>query len=357
MNLSFDTIIAGSGLAGACAAFVLSKRENVLILDAATPGSGASAIAAGLVSPLMARRARAVWKMEEAVEALDDVLREAQCNELFAREGVLKPARSKEQATEFMDAAVRWPKHGEWYAAAEAQSTWPGLRAEHGVLRIISGGTIEMPALCRALVEASVKRGALLKTNCRVTKWRETGERVCVSAGESELTEFKARRLLLALGAGYQKFSELTRLHLHPIKGQWIRLMPQPGIENLPPISSRRYIAAHENDLIVGSTYEHSYDHTRPMVEMGLELRAEAAELVPALADAPIVATGAAIRVTVPEVRLPMVGPITEHNRVWIFTGLGSKGLLMAPLIARQLPDFFTGIREIPKELCVTLKK
>ncbi len=201
MNLSFDTIIAGSGLAGACAAFVLSKRENVLVLDAATPGSGASAIAAGLVSPLMARRARAVWKMEEAVEALDDVLREAQCNELFGREGVLKPARSKEQATEFINAAERWPKHGEWYGATEARALWAGLRAEHGVLLVISGGTMEMPALCRVLVEAAVKRGAHLLTNCRVTKWRETEERVHISAQAGELTDFTARRLLLTPAA------------------------------------------------------------------------------------------------------------------------------------------------------------
>ena len=90
---------------------------------------------------------------------------------------------------------------------------------------------------------------------------------------------------------------------------------------------------------------------------MGLELRAESAELVPVLADAAIVAAGAAIRVTVPGIRLPMVGPINENDRVWIFTGLGSKGLLMAPLIAQQLPDFFTGIREIPKEISVTLKR
>ena len=71
MNLLFDTVIAGFGLAGACAARVISERESVLLLEASAPGAGASGIYAGLVSPLMARRARAVWRINDAVNVLD----------------------------------------------------------------------------------------------------------------------------------------------------------------------------------------------------------------------------------------------------------------------------------------------
>ena len=48
----------------------------------------------------------------------------------------------------------------------------------------------------------------------------------------------------------------------------------------------------------------------------------------------------AGVRVTVPGIRLPMVGPVPGFERVWIFTGFGAKGLLTAPLRARFGIDF-----------------
>ena len=74
MNLLFDTVIAGFGLTGACTARVNSERESVQLLEASAPG--ASGIHAGLVSPLMARRARAVWRINDAVNVLDRTLEE-----------------------------------------------------------------------------------------------------------------------------------------------------------------------------------------------------------------------------------------------------------------------------------------
>ena len=37
---------------------------------------------------------------------------------------------------------------------------------------------------------------------------------------------------------------------------------------------------------------------------------------------------------------LPLVGPVAQN--VWAFTGLGAKGLLMAPLLAQHLPEWLT---------------
>ena len=81
-----------------------------------------------------------------------------------------------------------------------------------------------------------------------------------------------------------------------------------------------------------------------------------AAQMIPAVEQSRVLASGAAIRVTVPGIRLPMVGPLRRDSNVWIFTGLGSKGILMAPMLALELPDYFSDPGSIPKEIRVTYR-
>jgi glycine/D-amino acid oxidase-like deaminating enzyme len=55
----------------------------------------------------------------------------------------------------------------------------------------------------------------------------------------------------------------------------------------------------------------------------------------------------------VPGTRLPMVGPLPGYRRVWVFTGLGSKGLMTAPLLSARLPDFLRDPDQIPSDVAV----
>ena len=75
--------------------------------------------------------------------------------------------------------------------------------------------------------------------------------------------------------------------------------------------------------------------------------------MLPILQDATVLDATAGVRVTVPGTRLPMLGPLPDRSCIWIFTGLGSKGLLMAPLLARDLPAFFEKPETIPPEVRV----
>ena len=353
MNHSFDTIIAGSGLAGSCAAFVLSENEQVLILDAEQPGCGASGVPVGLISPLMARRARPVWRMEEAMQSFHHVLAESKAVRHFSASGVRKPARSEEQATEFRDASMKWPDHGRWFEPESAAERWPYLFTQFGVLEVTSGGAVSMPAFCQTLVRAACDRGAESISACAIQGWDDFGDQVTVQLSSNE--EFTSRRLLLCLGEGYTEFSELRALRLHPIKGQWIRLISPDNLPQTVAISSGSYLARDDKGIVVGSSYELKYSKIEPTEEVIKKLHREACLLIPSLRRSTVTDAGAGIRVTVPEIRLPMLGSLPGSHNVWIFTGLGAKGLLMAPLLAYELPKFFEKPSAIPKEISVNL--
>ncbi len=357
MNCSFDTIIAGAGLAGASAAFELSRRERVLIIDAWIR-QAASRIPLGLFSPLMSRRARPVWNVEAAVDSLHRLLEMTSGSDLLLPAGLLKPARTREQAAEFEDASVRWPDHGSWYTAGHALEKWPGINAPFGMLDVLQGAAIPMGKWVDRLISKALEQGATHFTDTRVLGWDESDGEVRLRVDAPTKTRiYTAKRVILALGGGYRAFPRLTDLDLHPIKGQWIRAKLPSGAGTLPPVSAYGYCASVDGHAIIGSTYEHHFDHLNPTVEAGRQLLEDASQMIPCLRDAQIIDAGAAVRVTVPGIRLPMVGPLPHHKRTWILSGLGSKGLLLAPFLAASLRTWFDDPGTIPRELQVRLPR
>ena len=348
-----STLIVGGGLAGACAALWLSERGPVTILEAERPAAGASGAAAGLVNPFMAYRANPAWRFEDALDALHATLDRAGAANLFRATGLLRPARDGKQAQAFRNRADALPHHAQWQSADEISARYPDLAAPLGALWIPSGGAVDLAALVAALLDASVASGAAVRSGVRVTAWGEAGSQAWVETDAGE--RIVARQVVLALGDGFRHHPDLAALPLHRIKGQTVRIARPDGLGALPTLSGFGYVAPDGDTLVIGSSYEHEFDDLAPSAAESERLVAQAARMVPALAGAPILEARAGVRVTVPRThspqRLPLLGPLAGRRRVWAFTGLGSKGLLTAPLLARDLAAWLDAPDDLPTEV------
>ena len=346
-------LIVGGGLAGACAALWLSARGPVTVLEAERPAAGASGAAAGLVNPFMAHRANPAWRFEEALAALHATLDRAGAADLFRATGLLRPARDAKQAQAFRDRADAVPDHVAWQSADALTAQYPDLAAPHGGLWIPAGGAVDLAALVEALLHAAEARGAVVRSGVRVIAWGEEEAQAWVETAEGE--RIAARYVVLALGDGFRHHPELAALPLHRIKGQTIRIARPDGLGPLPSLSGFGYVAPDGDALVVGSSYEHDFADVEPSAAESERLVAKAARMVPALAGARVLEARAGVRVTVPRthspLRLPLVGPLPGRQRVWAFTGLGSKGLLTAPLLARGLAAWLDDPATIPAEV------
>ncbi|MDX1420908.1 MAG: FAD-dependent oxidoreductase [Rubricoccaceae bacterium] len=347
--MRYDVVIAGAGLAGACAAFHLSRTRSVLVLEKGEPGEGASAAAAGLANPFMGRKAKPAWRHAEALDALGALCDEAGAPALFRRTGVLRPAASVAQSEAFGATAEAHPGEASWRSPDAVVERWPGVAAPHGALWISSGGHVSIPALVRALLRAAADRGAVICAGLGLSGWEEGADGLTAITDQGG--RLPTRRLLLALGDGSRRLPALASLPLHRIKGQTIRVARPAALPVLPPLSGRAYVVPAEDHLVVGATFEHDFDTLAPSPAESTALRARAARLLPALASAPILGAAAGVRVTVPGVRLPLLGPLPGTAAVWVFTGLGAKGLLTAPLLARRLPGLLDAPETIPPEV------
>lgn len=344
-----EIVVVGAGLAGACAALVLSRTHEVLVIEADGPARGASGAAAGMVNPFMGRTAKAAWRHAEALDALTALTDEAG-PELFRRTGVLRPATSAAQAATFYDRATQ---HAEvcWHASEASVERWPAVASPYGTLEVATGGSVDIPAFVEAALDTVVQRGGRV-LNTRLSGW--TGTQLIDAITEYGSVQTSA--LVLALGDGARSLPALATLPLHRVKGQTVRLgRPATLLANHPAIAGAGYLVPRADGVLVGATFEHTFSDLAPDPSLDAGLIERASSLVPGLAEADVLGRQAGVRLTVPAVvsprRLPLAGPLPGHPGVWVVTGLGAKGLLTAPLIAQWLPDALTGRRPLPTDL------
>lgn len=341
----FDFIIAGAGLAGAAAALALVEHGSVLVVERATPAAGGSGAAAGMVNPILGIRARPVWRIDEALPALDALVSAAAAEDLYGRRPTLRPADGDEQVERFQQTAEEFPEHAIWLSAGECAEHYPVVEAPEGALLITTGGAVDLPGLVERIVETARQRGAKIRIGRAVASYAEEG--ITLEDGE----RVTAGKTILALGRGYAQFAELRELRLHQVKGQTIRLSRPPSLPtDLPHVAGSGYVAHEDGALVAGSTYEHEFDHLEPTARQTKAILTKVRRMLPLLNEAEVLEERAGVRVTVPGIRLPMVGPLPGRRNVWIFTGFGAKGLLTAPLAARELPDYLGNPERIPRE-------
>ncbi|MEM6326330.1 MAG: FAD-dependent oxidoreductase [Bacteroidota bacterium] len=334
-----DIVIAGAGLAGACAALALSKSHRVLVLEDGRPG--ASHAAAGLVNPFLGRKAKRAWRASDAVAEVARLGTEAGAP--VALTGLLRPARDAAQAQVFRDRAAEHPAALDWLPAEASRERYPDVRAEHGALWGREGGHVEIPALVSAVLAEAKRRGTEVVRG-RLDVWHD-------NFAITDQGRIQAERLLLCTGDGTRSLA--PSLPLHRVKGQTVRFRLATDL-SIPPVSGGTYVVpVTPREVVVGATFEHTFDSLAPTAEATEHLRERAASVVPALTEAEVVDARAGVRLTVPASvrpgRLPLVGPVAPG--VWVFTGLGAKGLLTAPLLARHLPGWWDAPQSIWPEV------
>lgn len=361
-------LIVGAGIAGACAAFELSRMYDgpVHVFEAGRPAAGASGAAAGLINPLMGRSASPVWRLKETLAATHRLLSDAGAARLLTGNGVLRPAVEPDQVDAFQEAAERFPDLATWLSPAEVEGRAAGVDSCGGGLLIPPGGAVDVAALVRTLLDAARANGAILHTGTRATWWSERPDGTvhlevetaasdgAKSDGAKSRREIRGSLLLLCVGQGYPAFPELGNLGLKGIKGQTVTVRRPPGAYPLMPVSGRGYIVPGSDDtLILGSSYNHHFDSLDPDPDETEYILEKTSRMLPAVRHAEVLDVTAGVRVKTKATNLPIVGPLPGRARIWTFTALGSKGLLTAPFIARNLPAYLDDPAQIPDDLRV----
>lgn len=325
---TWDAIISGAGIIGVSLALELRERgADVLVLDAREPGQEASSAAAGMLivhdpdtslqlRPLARESARLYPEFVAKIEkksAIDTDFRRGAIALLPRGEPLPEHEPLSQEQLQQLELAIN-PRSLSAFLVSDENSVDPKL-------------------LMQAILVAARNSGIEIRGSTAVQDMRSTGKRVEVITHKDR---FLAQTAVNCQGAW-------AGPPVRPRKGQMLYLQPQePQLLNRVLRTPEVYLVPRSSGkILVGATVEDvGYDKTVEP-EVIRQLHDSAGQFVPALAEAPVVASWAGLRPGSPD-DLPLLGP-TDRCGQFIAGGHFRNGILLAPVTAKIMADLIGG--------------
>jgi tRNA 5-methylaminomethyl-2-thiouridine biosynthesis bifunctional protein len=244
-----------------------------------------------------------------------------------------------------------YPRDIFWPVNQEQASALAGVRTQSGGLWFPRSGWLEPGNLCKALADHPLISTAF---GARVSRLLPCNGQWHISVEEG--SPIVADRVIICLGhLSPELIPTQGHFRLKAIRGQ-VSHLPAPNIISPKAvICGNRYLNPTLGDIAVtGATFDLHDNNPLPSIESHNENVQELGSMLPSLfsptSDKP---NGAdldgrvAFRCTTHDYQ-PVAGPIFDGKSaflddLFLFTGLGSKGLTYAPLLAEYLADLLTG--------------
>lgn len=335
-----SVVIIGAGITGCFTAYRLAQEGvEAAVVERAEIGDGASGNNPGGLNPLHGPgipgpMAPLAWHSFQLHLRCQDALSAAAGTDVSIRrvsriEMALGPdeAALLRKTAELYQAAdtfsARWLDRGELLEIEPRCG-----RAAVGGLLTEGNGMADARAYTVAVARAARRLGATFMTG-EVTGVRHRGHRITAAlVGERAIS---CDAIVFATGAwvsGPARWLGLP-IPVEPVKGQLL-LAEHPG-EPFHHHISRQAIGIYHiagNRVWLGGTQERVGFDTQPTRDAREQILAEAARLVPGIADATVLSHLAALRPMTPD-GLPIVGHAPGWDNAFLATGAGTKGFLI----------------------------
>ncbi|KAI0559571.1 FAD dependent oxidoreductase [Gracilaria domingensis] len=366
--------VIGGGLAGLATAYHLlhstaryaRKRSfahtdlHLTIFDPNDPAEGgASAAAAGLLHPFAPRVKTKIWQSVKAIDAALHLVNEAQsCSPtpLIAFPGLLRLALREQQLADYRIAANRFPKEVQFLEPHEVASRFPHVNHHVPAVFLNKAAVVNTPEYLRALWSLCEQSGRI--------EWRKQS----VSDVRQILGETASSfdTVVVCAGAAIPCIEGVGHVPLQLCRGQNLILQPreqtcaQGNVHKQPVISGKYIVPDLFSDkkysrIVAGATFEHQRDEQHPDRFMQDLCKKDTARAVSELReplqaisphvfeDYNILGTTSGTRALPPRsangsvpIVCKMLGTDTRSS-CWLFTGLGSRGLLHHAFLGRML--------------------
>jgi glycine oxidase len=342
-----DLIVIGAGIVGLCTALSLSDRGlRVCLIGEARPGE-ASPAAAGILGPSLedthgpqtpaSVHAFALAARDRYVEYLPDLIERSGLSVSFNRLGILEAAMDTAAAE-----ALRQSRAGEWVDGRRLTALEPALEHAAGAIFFELDGAVDNVAMLRALRTAAECASYIVRIHETVAHIIVGEDGVTCTTADGEV--YHAPRAVLAAGAWVSEIDGLPRaLPISPLRGQMLAVgAPAERRPRHVIYGPRAYIVPRAERIAIGATLERVGFDVATTAAALADLRAGAAEIIPALAQAPMLSSWAGLRPATPDL-LPIIGPDPDSPALIYACGHSRNGILMAPLTADCITALVVG--------------
>jgi len=331
-----DYLIVGQGLAGTVLAHLLLKNgKNVLVIDAIHPSSS-SKIAAGIFNPVTGRRVVKSWMADTLIPFAHTYYKslEIELEDIFYFPmDVIEIVQNVKDRNEW-EGRMSDPGMKNYLVGNTPDQLYEeAVHPYEKLFRISNSGWLNISKLIHLFKQKLIESGKLLELFMDYSLIKVNKDKILCG-------NIECRNIIFCDGYNVRNNLFWNQLPLVPAKGEILTIT----CKNLPEdfiLMSGIFILPIGNKLFrVGATYEWDFFDEQPS-EKGMKDLLERLNRILKL-PYEIVDHNAGIRPTVKD-RRPLLGRHHEYENVFVFNGLGTKGVQLAPYFAKMFVEFLDG--------------
>ncbi len=356
-----DVAVIGGGVAGCAAAYCLAAEGlEVAVIDHQGIGNAASGYALGLLNPLSGAEIPGrlatfashaflehlrLWPPLQEESSIDFQAGMMPHLEIVLDETNTPPMRKEMRRWNATDGfSARWLDDKDVQALDSRLAD--GIV---GAVLLERLGMVDSQALTRALMDAACQRSARF-VNDRATGISWSGSRaVGVRTAKGEVA---CHAVIIATGPWSSQVAEWIGLEIPvtPLKGQIVRL---EGLR--PPLEYHiagpgAVVQKADGKLWAAATEEEADFDLSTDADARHSLLDRAAQVLPSVTQARVLEQTACLRPRTPDA-LPILGCAPSRENLYLSTGGGKKGVLLAPAMGRAVADLIVrGETRLPIE-------
>ncbi len=325
-----DYLIIGSGLAGiSFAETALLNNKKIFVIDCGQKSS--SKVAAGLYNPVILKRFTPVWDAQNQLQLLDEFYKNLE-TKLHLKFDFKKPILRKFFSIE---------EQNNWFIASDRVELSTFLATQ---LKKIKIKGIDSPYDYGEVNHTGYVEVDSLLENYKLYLQSRNSYRIenfdyCLLEIKNGIIQYKdilAKQIVFAEGFGMHQNPFFKELPLDGVKGELL-IIKAPELSLDLIINTSVFILPLGNQLFkVGATYNWNDKTNTPTKEGKQELIDRIKEIL--TCDFEIISHYAGIRPTVKD-RKPLIGTHPDFKNIHILNGLGTRGVMLGPSMAKELFD------------------
>ena len=339
--MKVDYLIVGSGLAGLMLCEQLRSRGKSFLVVSNT-SQQASIVASGLYNPVVLKRFNMAWNADRHVPVALSAYKKLE-NFLNIKVDDQRPIyrifNSIEEQNNWFLAADK-PKLQQFLVPKIIENNNPNIQAPFGYGEVKFTGRVDTKLLLEAYRNDLKSKDLFIEESFDYSALELNHE--------VNYKEIIAKKLIFAEGFGMKQNPFFNTLPLEGTKGELL-VIHAPDLKlDVILKSSVFVIPIGDEQYLVGSTYAWNDYSNMPTESAKNELLEKLQKVISC--SFKVVYHRAGIRPTVTD-RRPLVGQHKAHKNLYLMNGLGSRGVLIAPTVAKDLIAYIEDGVPIPKEI------
>jgi glycine oxidase len=330
-----ENLIVGLGIAGINLCHQLERQGRSFVVIDDCPAQSASLIAGGIYNPVGIKRKVKSWKVDELFPVLVDTYTQLetllQTSFLHHNFPILKPVSSEQELVEWQSAIDEGRLSPYAEKLVMGRPAGPFSANVLGSIIISNGGYVETEVMIHAYRQHLRHLGAL-----RACKFNHY---ILEDKGSAMVYEdIEADRIIFCEGRHISHNPFFSWLPMRPTKGQMLSVRVDAHLASDHIYNQQFFMfpSREQNVFLLGATYEWHDLNEEPTAAAREELLTRVGKALDISME--VVGQKAAIRPNVAD-RRPLIGQHPEDTRLFLFNGMGSKGVMLAPFFAKQLVD------------------